>query len=124
MPSKSAHLSKAAHNEQFAERLNKDSSYADFRDWVVTAYFYSAVHYVEAFLAAKTPPIHSSRHRIRDDNIEQDPVLSKIYDDYRYLKDHSSNARYDMWEPTPIDVAKYVQPNHQAVKSFLLSVIP
>lgn len=124
MPSKPEHLSKAAHNEQFAEKLSKDGQYANYRDWVVTAYFYSAIHYVEAFLASKSPPVHSSRHRIRDDEIATDPQLLPIYDDYRELKDHSSNARYDMWNPTPIDISKYVVPIHGAIKSHLLGVIP
>jgi len=121
MPSKADHISKAEHNEKFASTLNSDGSYADYRDWVVTAYFYSAIHYVEAYLS--TLSRHSPDHRARDAVIGSDPDLQPIYSDYRRLKDDSTNARYSMWTPTPLDVANGVQPGHAAIKAHLLSII-
>jgi hypothetical protein len=124
MPSKAEHLDKAEHNEHFASRLNQDGNYVNYRDWVVTGYFYSAVHYVEAYLATKSPPVHSENHPARDTTIGSDGVLQQIYDEYRALKDDSTNARYMMVMPTPITVANYVQPNHEKIKSYLLAHIP
>lgn len=121
MPSKAEHISKAEHNENFATTLNSDGSYPDYRDWVVTAYFYSAVHYVEAYLA--TLGKHSPDHRIRDADIGSDASLQPIYNDYRALKDDSTNARYSMWNPTPLDVTNGIKPGHEAIKAHLLSII-
>ena len=124
MPSKSEHLSKAQHNEVFASTLNQDPNYASYRDWAVTGYFYSAIHYIEAYLASKVPAVHSPDHRARDAVVGSDSVLLPIYDQYRELKDDSTNARYNMTMPTPITVANYVQPNHATLKSHLLANIP
>ena len=124
MPSKSEHLAKAEHNEIFASTLNQDSRYVNYRDWVVTGYFYSAIHYVEAYLASKMPAVHSTDHRARDAEVGSDQVLLSIYDEYRELKDDSTNARYNMEMPTPVTMANYVQPNHAAIKNHLLDNMP
>ena len=124
MPSKADHLSKAKHNELFASSLNKDSNFANYRDWVVTGYFYSALHYIEAYLASRVPEFHSPHHPGRDAEVGSDSVLQTIYHEYRALKDDAHNARYKMSMPTPVTVAKYVEPNHAAVKSHLLANIP
>jgi hypothetical protein len=50
MPEASAHIEKAKHNEKFAVAVRGLNT--EFLDWVVTAYFYSALHYLEAYLAA------------------------------------------------------------------------
>jgi hypothetical protein len=121
MPSKQDHISKAEHNEQFASTIN--GQLTGYWDWVVTGYFYSALHYVEAYLATKDPPVHSSDHRARDDEIGRDLVLSQIYDEYSDLKNDSTNARYTVQPFSPITIANYVIPNHTRVKTYLLSRI-
>jgi len=90
VPAFHQHRDKAIHNEDFVAELNNP-----YWDWAITATFYSALHYVEAFLACKPIPIHSRNHEVRDDNIQRDALLTRIYDDYRQLKDDSHNARYD-----------------------------
>jgi hypothetical protein len=88
LPAFEQHHDKAAHNEDLVRELNNP-----YWDWAITITFYAALQYVEAFLARKA--IHSRNHELRDDNIQRDPVLRRIYDDYRQLKDDSHDARYD-----------------------------
>ena len=116
MPSKAEHISKAEHNENFATTLNSDGSYPDYRDWVVTAYFYSAVHYVEAYLA--TLGKHSPDHRIRDADIGSDA---------------SRLPRFGRTTPPMLvipcgtrplsPVTNAIKPGHEAIKAHLLSII-
>ncbi len=77
------------HNEGFAATVNK--SHKDYRDWVVTAYFYSTLHYIEVYLATKNPPIHSPDHRARDDEVESEPLLAHIFDEYNDLRNDNTN---------------------------------
>jgi hypothetical protein len=58
MPEASAHIAKAEHNEKFAAVIRGLST--EFLDWVVTAYFYAALHYLEAYLAANPMERHPS----------------------------------------------------------------
>jgi hypothetical protein len=90
LPAFDQHLEKAVHNEDFVKEINNP-----YWDWATTTSFYAALHYIEAFFARKTPPVHSRNHEVRDDNVHRDPTLRKIYDDYRQLKDDSHDARYD-----------------------------
>ncbi len=50
MPETSAHIEKAEHNERFAMAVRELGT--EYLDWVATAYFYSALHDLEAYLAA------------------------------------------------------------------------
>jgi hypothetical protein len=45
-----AHLDQARHNTELAQYLAQDMVY---KDWVITAAFYAAVHYVEAAFAKR-----------------------------------------------------------------------
>ena len=50
MSIESAHLAQARHNAELAKLLAVDMVY---KDWVITATFYAAVHYVEAALGKR-----------------------------------------------------------------------
>ena len=60
---------------------------------------------------------------MRDADISSDATLQPIYNDYRALKDDSTNARYSMWNPTPLDVTNAIKPGHEAIKAHLLNLI-
>jgi len=62
MGNKVAHLAQAKHNEDFASNQNRP----DYNDWVTTALFYAAIHYLEAYWA---PSLHSTDHKERNENI-------------------------------------------------------
>ncbi len=56
--------------------------------------FYAALHYVDAYLAAK--PLHPPSHASRDNEIQNNGSLSAIYKDHRRLKDKSVAARCEI----------------------------
>ncbi|MFZ0298040.1 MAG: hypothetical protein WAM13_06790 [Candidatus Sulfotelmatobacter sp.] len=111
MPSKADHAAKAAHNETFVSSLGDP-----YWDWAVSGVFYTALHYVEAYLATKR--IHSGSHPVRDSNINRDSVLRAIYPDYRELKDESRAARYDVVPFTRDDLAK-MQKNLDTIRGVI-----
>ncbi len=114
MPKKDKHLSKAADNEKFALSLNL--SPAVNVDWAVTALFYAAVHYVEAYLAQKN--LHSTDHRARDSSIQRDKDLKALYNEYVDLKNQSVNARYYM-RPIPASEVSVLANSLKKIQSHL-----
>jgi len=101
LPTKEEHKSKAEQNEYFVSTLGNP-----FFDWQVTALFYSALHYIQAYFAAKgiSPP--PSTHTIRNNHVANTPQLAPIYVDYRELQDESRSARYGVKPPSQGDVQK------------------
>jgi hypothetical protein len=98
------HLANARRNESFATFLLR--SYLNSRGqqpppdqpvellWCVVVAFYSAVHYVNAYLWEKyhfSPPNHAAREQ----RIYADPTLARIAVSYDTLKDWGMQARYD-----------------------------
>ncbi len=61
-------------------------------EWAITATFYAALHYLEAYLA--TQGIHSQTHVERDQRVNSLPELRPLYGSYRRLKNQSLEARY------------------------------
>jgi hypothetical protein len=102
MGSRQAHLIQARHNEDLIHFLDPDS--IEFPDWVITATFYSALHYVEAGFnnnsniwhshMCKMPrePIHDTRERLLRDNYNL-----QVYQSYKNLFDASYISRY-LWD--------------------------
>ena len=88
MPTPKEHRSQAAQNEFFVTELKNP-----FWDWAVTGTFYEALHYVDAFL--KTKNIDPPRHADRNDIVERDATLSKVWLEYKQLYDDSKLARYE-----------------------------
>ncbi len=119
MPSKNEHLTKAERNETFANHFTLNTT--PYLDWVVTAFFYSAVHYVEAFLA--TIKRHSTDHGVRDSDVRRIPQLNSIYNEYKSLKNDSINARYYMYSFKPMEISLTAIPNHKKIKTYILSRI-
>jgi hypothetical protein len=118
-PTKDEHRAKAEHNEFLANELDNP-----FWDWAITGLFYSALHYVEAYLATKG--IHFRRHKLRDSWIYRDAALKPIYIDYRELQTESEDARYMEIVPLTIftqgDVQR-LEVNLQAIKKVVIPLI-
>ena len=91
MFTKDQHLDKAERNEAFA--LTQDHSVATPAEWAITANFYSALHYIQAYFVSVGK--NYVTHDTRDSALRRDPKLAPIYDDYRELKSLSREARYD-----------------------------
>ena len=88
MPTPQEHRSQAEQNEFFVSQLDNP-----FWDWAVTGTFYEALHYVDAFL--KTKGIDPPRHADRNNEVEKDATLSKVWMEYKQLYDDSKLARYE-----------------------------
>ena len=91
MPSYSQHLSKAQSNLDFIKFITTNSK--SFCDWVITAYFYAALHLIEAYFDFSIRT-HYRKHGDRSKAIARDQKLSPIYNDYRKLQTYSQTARY------------------------------
>ena len=118
MPNVSQHLSKAAHNENFA--LTFWPAFPQYADWAVTAYFYAAVHLVEACFA--TIGIHSANHQQR--NREVALRLSTVAVHYMNLYRASRRARYDVTPLTPTQTHRLVTHHFQRFKAYVISLLP
>jgi hypothetical protein len=91
VPDKAQHLSRAVGNENLARSLDFDDGLQV--DWAIVLLFYSALHYIDSFLAGKNK--HPRSHDARDSEVESNGTINAIYKDYRRLKDGSREARYD-----------------------------
>jgi HEPN domain len=90
MPSQAEHFYKAVNNKLFADAITPSTPTAT--GWALTALFYSALHYVEAFNAKHN--CHFSKHEDLNKDIARNPQLAPIFDDYKDLSELSWNARY------------------------------
>jgi uncharacterized protein YktB (UPF0637 family) len=79
-------------NEKLAQKLNLDDPCEV--DWAVTMLFYSALHYISAYQSSMGRAAINHQHR--DELIENNASLRPIYPDYRFLKDRSEQARYQI----------------------------
>lgn len=88
MPTLNQHLPVAESNERFVESITFLP--ARFPNWEITALFYSALHYVDAFLS--TQGIHPRSH---DSRIRSIRTYIETWEDYRDLYQLSLGARYN-----------------------------
>lgn len=119
MPDVNTHLRVARNNEDFSRDLISENRYLD---WAVTGIFYSAIHYVEAYLA--TQAIHSASHRGRDTEIYSDTNLRHIYDEISDLKNDSTQTRYQGYVFSQSEILSRIRPCLERVKSHIQSLLP
>jgi hypothetical protein len=87
------HRQGAQDNLDFVQyRLDPSDSYN--RPWIVTAWFYAALHLVDAYfgLSNQHPGGHVTRNRL----VANTPDLTPIWPHYLYLYDGSRDARYGL----------------------------
>lgn len=102
MPSKDQHVKKASENEVFAGRLDTHTQASI--NWKLIVLFYTALHYVEAYLA-KALNQHLHVHTTRDSVVNRETHLRAIRTEYAHLKYFGFNARYEADQFTAKDVA-------------------
>ncbi len=119
MPKVHDHVTKAKHDEAFV--LSLELSTTPYLDWAITALFYAALHYVEAYFA--TMKRHSPDHRTRDSAVHRDFKIKGIYNDYNELKNYSINARYYMVPFSESDVRKNLLPRLASIKARILPLL-
>lgn len=119
MPTKDEHRKKAEHNEALSIHLKEP-----FSDWAITGMFYSAAHFVEAYLA--TVGIHFTKHSLRESWVYRDAKLKPIHRDLRTLRTHSEDARYmDKAPPTSFKQKNVdtLRPHLEAIKKLVIPLI-
>lgn len=120
MPALKKHIQQAEKNEEFFSSFNLKNT--RFLDWAITALFYSALHYVDAYLATKSQ--HPFNHRDRGQWLTKEQNLKYIYYDYEELKNRSEDARYKIVQFPPCFVSSLKAKEFTHVKSHIRSFIP
>ena len=119
MPLKEKHLTQAHSDRRFWESHNLDTT--PFRDWVVAAIFYEAVHWVEAYLATKGD--HSNTHGQRSHAMQRYGDLDAVLADYDVLKAESENARYNCYQHSADAIRNDMVPIISKIKTHVLTLL-
>jgi hypothetical protein len=119
VPSKDQHLGKAIGNERFAKSLAL--SEPPWIEWALTAMFYAAMHYIEAYLATRGQ--HPRSHVTRDGFVGREPNLKRIFIDYQELKTYGLNARYEMVAFKANDVTEHATRSLETIKAHIDSLL-
>ena len=114
MPDFQQHLLRAKQNEVLARELPKVDGF--YVDWAITVLFYSALHYIDAYLAGKNK--HPRNHQVRDEEVEANGAISDIFEDYRRLKDMSRSAPYQIAD-YPVAKFDYASSRLEKIKKHL-----
>jgi hypothetical protein len=116
MPKIRDHIGQARHNEQFFSSL--DINATPFLDWVVNGIFYSAIHYLDSYLANKGK--HPGNHQERIRLIWAEPDLGRqFFRLYRPLKDDSEEGRYNMRAFSADEIQQHIMPLLKDIKTQL-----
>jgi HEPN domain-containing protein len=118
VPTTREHLHRAKQNLAFAESFNLNTT--QYLDWVVAAYFYAALHLVDALLCEmddEHPPVHE----LRRDLVKEKWYLRAIKDEYRGLKDYSEDARYRLITMTRVKIEQKIIPLYKAIERHIMS---
>lgn len=115
-----SHLAKAVACERFLGSLDRLDSAA--RPWIVTALFYAALHYVDAFLAQQGYAAITERHEERRRLIRQFQATRNVDHAYRRLEQLSWIARYDAVTVT-LDDLRRAEEFFQVVKRAMVAAV-
>lgn len=129
----SDYLAKAKHNEGFLESIDRER----FCDWWVTASFYVALHYVNAFVSVSIKSGFCSHEKIKnllhpEGNFPDLRFPKDKFEDYMLLQNLSRKARYMQVGDHEDSVCKLMKPKHVAraerlmdsVRSYVMSRLP
>lgn len=130
---RSDYLAKARHNEEFLATIDRDR----YSDWWVTASFYVALHYVNAFVSVSLKSGFCSHEKIKSILHPEGRFVDlrfprDTFDDYLQLQNLSRKARYMQVGDHEDSVCKLMKPKHvqkaeklmNSVRSYVLSRLP
>ena len=121
MPDPANHLLQAQKNERFYQQLDLDST--EFHDWAIIGLFYSALHYIDAYLATQGLE-NISNHGIRLNEVSRaESPLFPIYPSYRHLYQWSRWARYELIPCNKAEVEQLRDTEFTAVRD-LVTALP
>jgi hypothetical protein len=117
-PTPRDHVGKADENKKFG--LGMNATHPTSAGWALTALFYSALHYTEAYFFYTS--VKRDNHVDRNNAIKFDPKLKAIYSHYKHLFDYSLNARYrlNVYGKSDVDKAK---PSLDAVERHIKALL-
>jgi hypothetical protein len=123
MATPSEHRFKALHNEELLD-VHKLAE-GRFAGWAITVLFYSALHWMRALAAQEGSQIKRySRNDSEKVALEQVPVFRQSpqpFEWYRFLKDASRDARYEMTQYSSADFLDLKRGFFDPFKSFIIS---
>ena len=111
------HKCKAELNEEVAETFPSTSCGIE---WAITAIFYAAVHYVQAYFALSTRSYSS--HGSRNAAVSVDTVLSTVSAEYKNLYNLSRDARYEVMNLQPGHLV-YAKNELQSIKKVICPLL-
>ena len=88
-------------------------------DWALTALFYAALQYVDAFLPPDNPRSHSRRNRL----VRARTELAPIWPRYRVLMDRSRDARYECFVPTQGQLRYYRERHFDPIQAHMIQLL-
>ncbi|HEY1730727.1 MAG TPA: hypothetical protein VGG15_03215 [Terriglobales bacterium] len=119
MPTTHEHLARAKQNFEFANSFDLDTT--PYLDWVATAYFYAALHLVDALIwhiENADPEDHSARHTYL-----RKWYLSGISTEYRSLKHLSEDARYRLFTFSKPKVLEKIVPLYNEIQRHVMQML-
>jgi hypothetical protein len=116
LPTSHEHIERAKRNERFAEHFDLNTT--EFRDWVVTGYFYSALHWIDAYLVRENKKTDEG-HAFRNTQTNNLRELTAISRPYRKLYSYSRNVRYELVDFTAEQIRKDVVPKVKQIREYM-----
>jgi hypothetical protein len=110
VPGQARHLAAARRNEQFSRHL---LGIPDYLEWAAISAFYSALHFVDAYLARRG--LHPGDHGVRDSYLRR-TELRNVYFAYRTLRTASEDYRYALRQAALDDVVALLDTHQAAIR--------
>lgn len=104
VPTKEQHYKQYQQNKSLLNSPVFDAENTQYKDWVVTISFYTAVHLIEKKLAEINPNHHFTSHKSRNNAMNAASSFRRIAPQYKTLYDESRKARYDCKRFTNSDI--------------------
>lgn len=119
MPSRDRHIEAARDNQALAENLLGTS----WKGWAAIAAFYSALHWVDAYLATMVNGIHPNSHESRENAIARFTDLRPIQPHYGRLRTASERARYFLAKLDEAEVRALLEEDLRLVREHIKGLI-
>jgi hypothetical protein len=119
VPTTYEHLTRVTQNLEFAKSFDLDTT--PYLDWVATAYFYAALHLVDALIwhiERGDPEDHTSRHTFL-----RKWYLTGISSEYRDLKHLSEDARYRLITMTKFKIENKIIPLFTEIQRHVMQIL-
>ncbi len=121
MPTAYEHRQRAEKNLRFAQSFDLETT--EHLDWVVAAYFYTALHWVDALLHYRDG-LHGGTHSQRNQYLREKSYLIEIRDAYRTLYEHRDNACDKLLTMTRPKLEREIIPLYERIARHVTQQLP